>query len=78
MTKARRYDRRLTRAEAAAHVIANARIEGMELSDESQAVLSKWTAGQMSTEDLQAWKKERVRLVTERNLVRARTARTGG
>ncbi|WP_341987673.1 antitoxin VbhA family protein [Azorhizobium sp. AG788] len=55
------------REEIVRDVIADARIEGMDLSDTARSVLDDWAAGTISTEELRAWKLERIRLVKEAN-----------
>jgi hypothetical protein len=46
------------REEAVRHAIGSARIEGLELSDETILVMQKWADGEMSTNDLKLWRKD--------------------
>jgi hypothetical protein len=44
-----------TREEAVVHALASARIEGIALDKEAQAVLERWASGDYSPAELEIW-----------------------
>lgn len=57
---------RADREEAVRHAIGSARIEGIEISDETLDVLKQWEDGEISTEDMRRWREDVIRRFKEK------------
>lgn len=60
MTETNRGAVGLTREDAVAHAVASARIEGIELDQETRSVLAKWAATDLTTAELDKWVDEQI------------------
>lgn len=71
MSEFKQSAKQSAREEAVVHAVASARIEGVELDDETTSVLDKWATGQMTNSDLDEWVEEQVREATAMNAARS-------